>query len=36
MTLTQLVADYGYLAVLAGALFEGETVLLLAGFAAHQ
>ena len=36
MTLTQLVADYGYLAVFAGALFEGETVLLLAGFAAHQ
>lgn len=36
MTLTQLVADYGYLAVFAGALLEGETVLLLAGFAAHQ
>ncbi len=36
MTPTQLVADYGYLAVFAGALFEGETVLILAGFAAHQ
>ena len=36
MTPTQLVADYGYVAVFAGALFEGETVLILAGFAAHQ
>jgi len=36
MTLTQLVAEYGYWAVFAGALLEGETVLILAGFAAHQ
>lgn len=36
MTLTQLVAQYGYLAVFVGALLEGETVLVLAGFAAHQ
>ena len=36
MTPSELVAQYGYLAVFAGALLEGETVLLLAGFAAHQ
>ena len=36
MTLTELVAQYGYLAVFAGAFLEGETVLILAGFAAHQ
>jgi len=36
MSLPQLLADYGYLAVLAGSLLEGETILLLAGFAAHQ
>ncbi len=34
--LTQLVADYGYLGVLVGSVLEGETVLVLAGFAAHQ
>ena len=36
MTLIEFVAAYGYLAVLLGTLLEGETVLLLAGFAAHQ
>lgn len=36
MTLHQLLTDYGYLAVLAGSLLEGETILILAGFAAHQ
>lgn len=36
MTLTGLIAQYGYIAVFAGTLIEGETVLLLAGFAAHQ
>ena len=36
MQLTQLLADYGYLAVFVGCLLEGETILLLAGFAAHQ
>ncbi|BAK78522.1 DedA family protein [Pseudogulbenkiania sp. NH8B] len=36
MTLTQLLVQYGYLAVFVGALLEGETVLVLAGFAAHQ
>lgn len=32
----QLLHDYGYLAVLAGSLLEGETVLVLAGFGAQQ
>lgn len=36
MNLPQLLSDYGYLGVFVGALMEGETVLLLAGFAAHQ
>ena len=31
-----LIAGYGYLAVFLGTLFEGETVLLAAGFAAHR
>jgi hypothetical protein len=35
MSLTQLLADYGYLAVFVGSL-RGETVLVLAGFAAQQ
>jgi membrane protein DedA with SNARE-associated domain len=33
---TQLLQDYGYLAVLIGTFFEGETVLLLGSFAVHQ
>ena len=36
MSLTQLLSDYGYAAVFVGSLLEGETILLLAGFAAHQ
>lgn len=32
----QFIADWGYLAILAGTFFEGETVLVLGGFAAHQ
>ena len=36
MSLPQLLADYGYLAVLAGSLLEGETILVLAGFAAAR
>lgn len=36
MTLTEFVSDYGYAAVLVGTLLEGESILLLAGFAAHQ
>lgn len=36
MNLPQFVEAYGYWAVLAGTLLEGESVLLLAGFAAHR
>lgn len=36
MNLAALISQYGYLALFAGALLEGETVLILAGFAAHQ
>jgi membrane protein DedA with SNARE-associated domain len=36
MDIPALVAQYGYLAVLVGAFLEGETVLALAGLAAHQ
>ena len=36
MSLPQVLTDYGYLAVFVGSLLEGETVLVLAGFAAHQ
>jgi membrane protein DedA with SNARE-associated domain len=36
MLLTQLLSQYGYLAVFVGSILEGETVLVLAGFAAHQ
>ena len=36
MSWPQLLADYGYWAVLVGSLLEGETILLLAGFAAFQ
>ena len=36
MSLSGLLADYGYLAVFIGCLLEGETLLLLAGFAAQQ
>jgi membrane protein DedA with SNARE-associated domain len=34
--LHQLLEQYGYLAVFFGALLEGETVLIMAGFAAHR
>jgi len=30
--LTQIIRDYGYLAILIGTFFEGETILLIAGF----
>ncbi|MBI4804679.1 MAG: DedA family protein [Desulfovibrio sp.] len=33
---TELLSQYGYAAVFLGCLVEGETILLLAGFAAHQ
>jgi membrane protein DedA with SNARE-associated domain len=36
MPLTRFLSDYGYGAVFVGSLFEGETILALAGFAAHQ
>jgi len=36
MNLSSLIAEYGYLALFAGCLLEGETVLILAGLAAHQ
>lgn len=36
MDLPALIAQFGYAAVLLGALFEGETVLVLAGYAAHR
>jgi membrane protein DedA with SNARE-associated domain len=36
MTLVDFITQYGYLALLAGTLLEGESILLLAGFAAHQ
>jgi membrane protein DedA with SNARE-associated domain len=35
MDLPQLLSQYGYLAVFVGALLEGESILLLAGYAAH-
>jgi membrane protein DedA with SNARE-associated domain len=35
-TVSSLVGTYGYWAVFAGTLLEGETILLAAGFAAHQ
>lgn len=34
--LEQLVSDYGYLAILVGCFLEGETILVLGGFAAHR
>ena len=36
MDLAQLITDYGYWIVLAGTLLEGESVLVLAGFAVHR
>jgi membrane protein DedA with SNARE-associated domain len=35
MSLEQLIADYGYLAVLIITFIEGETIVILAGLAAH-
>ena len=35
MDVRQLIETYGYYAVFAGALLEGETLLVMAGFAAH-
>lgn len=36
MSIAQFLSEYGYLAVFAGSLLEGESVLLLAGLAAQQ
>ncbi len=36
MSLEELVANYGYTAVAIGTFLEGETILLLGGFAAHR
>jgi membrane protein DedA with SNARE-associated domain len=36
MSLDELVSQYGYLAVAIGTFLEGETILILGGFAAHR
>lgn len=36
MSLASLLARYGYLAILVGTFLEGETILVLGGFAAHR
>lgn len=36
MSLESLISDYGYLAVGIGTFLEGETILILGGFAAHR
>jgi membrane protein DedA with SNARE-associated domain len=36
MPLSQLLADYGYPVLFLGCLLEGETILIMAGFAAHS
>ena len=36
MNISELISQYGYWALFAGTLLEGETWLILAGFAAHQ
>jgi len=36
MSITELLDHYGYAAVLLGTFVEGETILILGGFAAHQ
>lgn len=36
MDLTQFIHDYGYLALFVGTFLEGETILVLAGFAAYR
>lgn len=36
MSLDGLISTYGYVAIAVGTFFEGETVLILAGFASHQ
>ena len=36
MSLQELISHYGYVAIVIGTFFEGETILVLGGLAAHQ
>ena len=36
MLLQELISNYGYAAIAVGTFFEGETILILGGFAAHR
>lgn len=36
MNITTLITHYGYVAIFLGTFFEGETILVIAGFLAHQ
>ncbi len=36
MSLQELISNYGYLTIAVGTFFEGETVLVLGGLAAHR
>ena len=36
MTIDSFIENYGYLAILVGTFLEGETILILAAFAAHR
>jgi len=36
MSLEEIISNYGYAALLIGTFIEGETILVLAGFAAHR
>ena len=36
MSFEALISTYGYAAIAIGTFFEGETILVLAGFATHQ
>ena len=36
MVLQELISNYGYAAIAVGTFFEGETILILGGFAAHR
>jgi membrane protein DedA with SNARE-associated domain len=36
MSLINFITDYGYVAIFFGSMFEGETIIVLGGFAAHE
>ncbi|SPD74464.1 hypothetical protein PITCH_A230150 [uncultured Desulfobacterium sp.] len=36
MSLEEIISTYGYAAIVAGTFFEGETILVIGGFAAHR